>query len=205
MPAKYPEGLSHLKKAPVEAEIPADLQAQFDALFEEQQSVFGFVPNMFKVLPLNPHMFQGWLSFIKPLLFDPNVGYLDFVEKEMMGLVVSAVNKCHLCLTVHSDTLRGLTRDQAWVEQLGYNYRSVKLTARQRALADYAYLITTRPEEVEGKHLDSLRAVGLNEHEVLEAVFVAAYFNFSNRFATALGIKANAEHFASNRNSAAPA
>lgn len=199
MSDKFPAGLSYLRP-PVESEIPGEIREFLDGLYEQVGAQQGYVPNLFKVLALNPHQFRGWVQYISTLFGNPDTSYLDPIEQEMMGLVVSAINRCNLCLSFHADSLRGLTKDPVWVEQLANNYRSVKLTERQRAMCDFASFLTLRPNESESDQIDKLRAVGLNDNEILETVMVASYFNFSNRFATALGIKANDEHFFSNRN-----
>lgn len=190
--------VSHLR-ALTDTDIPDDYRAEYQQFLQAQQEARGFVPNLFKVLPLNPHQFKGWLAFVSTLASNPDTSYLEPIDQELLGIVVSSVNQCHLCLAVHSDVLRGLTGDPEWVELVTYNFRSAKLSDRQRALADFAYYVTKHPNEVEGKHIEALRGVGLDEHEVLEAVLLASYFNFSNRLSTSLGIKVNSEHFTNNR------
>ncbi|MEZ0215007.1 MAG: carboxymuconolactone decarboxylase family protein [Xanthobacteraceae bacterium] len=70
-----------------------------------------------------------------------------------------------------------------------------KLTARERAIADYAIKISRAPAETELSDVEGLRSVGLREREILEAAGVAAYFNFSNRVNSALGVHPNPEPF----------
>ena len=60
---------------------------------------------------------------------------------------------------------RGLTKNPSWVAQLTYNYRSAKLTQKQRALCDYAYRVTRYPNEITPKELDLLRAAGFNDQK----------------------------------------
>jgi alkylhydroperoxidase family enzyme len=56
---------------------------------------------------------------------------------------------------------------------LTYNYHTAKLTEKQRALCDYAYFVTARPREIETDQAEKLRETGFNDHEILEAAFVA--------------------------------
>ena len=79
------------------------------------------------------------------------------------------------------------------------NYRRAGLSPRERALADYALKITRAAAEVEPADLQTLRDAGVDEHGILEAAAVAAYFNFSNRLNSALGVRANTEAYAANR------
>ncbi|WP_234447681.1 peroxidase-related enzyme [Viridibacillus soli] len=117
----------------------------------------------------------------------------------MIGLVVSSTNCCAYCLTTHSDALRGLTKDPILVDQLTYNYRAAKLTLKQRALCDYAYFVTAYPQETTAKQVDLLRDAGFNDHEILEASFIAGFFNFTNRWVSMIGAVPNPGHYSHNR------
>ena len=197
MMSKYKEQLSHLQK-PNEQEIPQELQEIFDGHVEKQLEQNGFVNNLFKVLPLNAAQYKGFLDF-KYSLFNEETCYLSTADKEMIGLVVSSTNNCSYCLTTHSDILRGLTKNPSWVDQLTYNYRSAKLTDKQRALCDYAYRATRYPNEITTKEVDLLRQAGFNDHEVLEAAFAVGFFNYTNRWVSTIGAIANEGHYGHNR------
>ncbi|MDR9793259.1 peroxidase-related enzyme [Aeribacillus pallidus] len=194
---RYDEQLSYLKK-PSEEDVPEELQAEFDKYTEAQLETNGFINNLFKVLPLNAHQFKGFLDF-KNSLFNEKTSYLSQIDKEIIGLVVSSTNNCSYCLTTHSDALRGLTKDPGWVDLLTYNYRSAKLTEKQRALCDYAYRATRYPNEITTKEVDLLREAGFNDHEILEAAFVVGFFNYTNRWVSTIGAIPNKGHFNHNR------
>ncbi|MDO4289626.1 MAG: peroxidase-related enzyme [Eggerthellaceae bacterium] len=198
MSEKFPEGLSYLQ-APNEEEMTEETRKVVDETLEFQAMINGFTPNMFRVLPLNSELFRRWWTFADGL-FNPEISYLSNPDKEMMGVVVSAENKCPLCLTTHAFALRSFGLDASWVELLTYNYRVCPMDERQRALCDFAYDLTTRPNEIEKESVDKLRAVGLNDHEIMEAIFTASYFNFSNRFSIAMGIVPDKEFAYGHRN-----
>jgi uncharacterized peroxidase-related enzyme len=193
----YSDQLSYLQR-PDPAEIPPDLQELFDKHMKFQMETWGFINNLLKVLPLNPWQFKGFLDF-KASLFTPETCYLSNADKEMIGLVVSATNNCSYCLTTHTDALRGITGDPVLVDKLSYNYRSAELSEKQRALCDYAFFVTAYPREIDKKQVDKLREVGFNDHEILEAAFVAGFFNYTNRWVSTIGATPNEGHFSHNR------
>jgi uncharacterized peroxidase-related enzyme len=197
MSEKYDEQLSYLQK-PDAADIPPEVQELFNKNTDFQTENWGFINNLFKVLPLNALQYKGFLDF-KASLFNAETCYLSYADKEMMGLVVSAANGCSYCLTTHSDALRGLVDDPNWVDTLTYNYRSAKLTPKQRALCDYAYFVTVHPREVSTDQVDKLRSAGFNDHEILEAAFIAGFFNYTNRWVSTIAPVPNAGHFRHNR------
>lgn len=95
--------------------------------------------------------------------------------------------------------MRGLTKDPIWVDKIIYNYRSAKLTPKQRALCDYAYFVTAYPQEITTQQIDKLREVGFNDHEILEAAYIAGFFNYTNRWVSTIAPLANEGHFNHNR------
>ena len=58
---------------------------------------------------------------------------------------------------------------------------------RTRALCDYARQLTLDPASVGAAEADRLRAVGLDDAAIHDAIQVIAYFNYINRVAEAVG------------------
>ena len=88
------------------------------------------------------------------------------------------------------------------VDKLSYNFRSAKdlLTEKQYALCEYAWYVTKHADEIGEEQVESLRKVGFNDHEILEAAFVAGFFNYTNRWVSTIAPVANPGHFNHNRN-----
>lgn len=192
----FDEQLSYLQK-PDRKDISDENFKVFQDTITTQQNEWGFINNLFKVLPLNADQYQGFLS-LKTSLFNQHC-YLSIADKEMMGLVISSTNGCAYCLTTHSDVLRGLSKDPEWVDQLTYNYRTANLSPKQKALCDYAYFVTVYPREIDTDQVDKLREVGFNDHEILEAAFVAGFFNYTNRWVSTIKPRPNSGHYSHNR------
>jgi len=74
-----------------------------------------------------------------------------------------------------------------------HDYRRAKLSPRHKALCQFAEMVTRSPQALMARHLDALRAHGLSDRDILDAVEVIAYFNYINRVADALGIDPEAE------------
>ncbi len=197
MSLQFDEQLSYLQK-PSRDEMTDAQYKVFDDTTSTMEQNWGFINNLFKVLPLNASQYIGFLDF-KASLFTPETCHLSNADKEMIGIVVSSTNGCNYCLTTHSDALRGMTGDPAWVDTLTYNYRSAKLTEKQKALCDYAYFVTAYPVEIDTAQVDKLREVGFNDHEILEAAFVAGFFNYTNRWVSTISPRPNPGHNNHNR------
>ena len=142
MALEFDEQLSRLEK-PDRNEMTNKEYAVFNENVETMEKNWGFINNLFKVLPLNASQYIGFLDF-KASLFNPDTCYLTNADKEMIGVVVSSINCCSYCLTTHGDALRGYTKNPMLVDKLSYNFRSAKdlLTEKQYALCEYAWYVT---------------------------------------------------------------
>lgn len=63
------------------------------------------------------------------------------------------------------------------------------LSARERALLDYAVKLTRAPNAMTADDVAVLRRAGLSDAEVLDVCQVAAYYNYVNRLADGLGVE----------------
>ena len=59
-----------------------------------------------------------------------------------------------------------------------------------RALCAFAEELTHRQHEMAPRHLDALRALGLDDRAIHDAAQVVGYFNYITRVADALGVEA---------------
>jgi uncharacterized peroxidase-related enzyme len=73
-------------------------------------------------------------------------------------------------------------------EHVKHDYRRAQLTPRQKALCQFAEMVTRAPQALLARHLEPLREHGLSDRDILDTVEVIAYFNYINRVADALGI-----------------
>ncbi len=78
-------------------------------------------------------------------------------------------------------------RAHAFVAQFVRDWRAAQLDAPTRALMTLAEKSTRVCDSITPADLDVLRAVGLNDEQIHDAVQVIGYFNYINRVADALG------------------
>lgn len=63
------------------------------------------------------------------------------------------------------------------------------LSPRERALLDYAEVLTLSAASVQPSHVDALRAAGCDDRAIHDACAIVAYFAFVNRIADGLGVE----------------
>jgi uncharacterized peroxidase-related enzyme len=99
----------------------------------------------------------------------------------------------------HGAAVRQLSGDPALGEAMVMNYRVAPLDARQRAMLDFAAKVTTASASIEEADRTALRDVGFSERDIWDIANVAAFFNMTNRVASATGMQPNPEYHAQAR------
>jgi uncharacterized peroxidase-related enzyme len=112
----------------------------------------------------------------------------------MIAVVVSSANRCYYCLVAHGAAVRALSGDAELGEMMALNYRVAKLDTRQRAMLDYTWKLTTTPWLVDDADRTALRSAGVSEQDMFDLSETVAFFNLSNRMASATDMMPNREY-----------
>ena len=99
----------------------------------------------------------------------------------------------------HGAALRILAKNPYIADQITANYRHADLTARQRAMLDFAVKVTSDSAAIEAADFDELRRHGFNDSDIWDIGAIAAFFNFSNRMANMAAMRPNTEFYAMGR------
>ncbi|MCU4182615.1 peroxidase-related enzyme [Bosea sp. BH3] len=171
---------------------PAPLSAENEAYFEKCREKLGFVPNVLLSYAHDDAKLTVFAAFYNDLMLAPSG--LSKLEREMIAVAVSSVNRCYYCLTAHGAAVRQLSGDPVLGELMAMNYRAAELSARHRAMLDFAVKLTETPHLVEEADREALRKAGFGERDIWDIGAVAAFFNMSNRMASAVDMRPNAEY-----------
>ena len=173
---------------PSEASLPEDLQPYFAKCRDK----LGFVPNVLRAWLLRPAKLRNFIRAYDELMLAPSG--LSKLEREMIAVVVSASNRCYYCLVAHGAAVRKLSGDPQLGEMLAFNYRVAALSDRQRAMLDFAVLLTEAAHEVTAEDRQDLRDEGFSDEDIFDIAETAAFFNYTNRVAHAVDMMPNAEY-----------
>jgi uncharacterized peroxidase-related enzyme len=179
-----PRGL----RTPKRAKLAPDLGKYFDKCVEK----LGFVPNVLTAYSFSEPKLRAFIDMYNDLMLADS--RLSKLEREMIAVVVSSANHCYYCLTAHGAAVRQLSGDAELGELLVMNYRAAPLSRRHRTMLDIAHRLTTRPAEVGAAERRALRRVGFSARDIWDIVSVAAFFNMTNRVATAVDMMPNREY-----------
>ncbi|MBV9555557.1 MAG: peroxidase-related enzyme [Pseudolabrys sp.] len=170
-----------LKQAPL---TPA-MKAYFDKCDEK----LGFIPNVLQAYAFDMPKLEAFVAMYNDLMLAPSG--LSKLEREMIAVAVSSHNRCYYCLAAHGAAVRALSGDPALGELMVMNYRAANLPKRQRLMLDFAVKMTAEPWTIEEPHREALRQVGFTDRDIWDIASVAAFFNMSNRIASATDMRPN--------------
>lgn len=165
----------------------AEADGQLAAAYAELIAKRGKAANIFKVHSLNPEALQNHLDLYMTLMFGESG--LSRAEREAIGVVVSAANDCAYCVNHHAEVLRRYIKDDETLEMLMSADGLETLEPRLSNIVRYAEKLTSAPAAMTEVDLGELRAVGLDDRDILDLALVTAYFNFVNRVAMSLGVE----------------
>ena len=181
-----------LDLAPVDP-LPEATQRYFDICTEK----LGIIPNVLQSYSHNIEKLNSFAGLYNDLMLAESG--LSKLDREMIAVVVSAVNRCFYCLTAHGQAVRELSGDPILGETLVMNYRVADLDSRTRAMLDFAHDMTVESYKIEEADRQRLRDVGFSDAEIWDIAAVASFFNMTNRMASAVDMRPNDEYHGRSR------
>jgi uncharacterized peroxidase-related enzyme len=171
-----------------------ELSDSTKAYFNKCRDKLGLVPNVLLSYAFDEKKLRAFTDMYNDLMLGESG--LSKLEREMIGVAVSSVNHCYYCLTAHGAAVRLLSGDPALGEMMVMNYRAANLPPKQKAMLDFAVKLTQTPAKIEEPDRAALRKVGFSDRDIWDIASAAAFFNMSNRMASAVDMRPNAEYHA---------
>ena len=173
--------------------LPEDVRARILAVQEKS----GFVPNVFLALAHRPEEFRAFFAYHDALM--EKEGGLSKAEREMIVVATSSANECQYCVVAHGAILRIRAKNPLIADQIASNYRKADITPRQRAMLDFAMLVSQEAQSVSEDDFEDLREHGFSDEDIWDIGGVAAFFGLSNRMANMMSLRPNDEFYSLGR------
>jgi uncharacterized peroxidase-related enzyme len=173
--------------------LPEATQKYFDIC----NNKLGMVPNVLQAYAFDVDKLNAFTSFYNDLMLASSG--LTKLEREMIAVVVSSINRCFYCLTAHGAAVRELSGDAKLGEMMVMNYRVADLDTRTRAMLDFAAQVTVESYTIEEADRQALRDIGFSDRDIWDIANVAAFFNMTNRVASATDMRPNDEYHEQHR------
>lgn len=175
----------------------ADLSPAMREVFDKCLAKMGFVPNVLLAYAHDMAKLEAFSALYNDLMLAPSG--LSKLEREMIAVAVSAENRCFYCLTAHGVAVRQLSGDPQLGELLVMNWRAADLSARHRGMLSFAVKLTRSPGDVEEEDRAALGEAGFTARDIWDIAAVAAFYNMSNRMASAVDMRPNDQYHAQAR------
>lgn len=169
--------------APVaEADLSDD---QRDALIEAGRAKNPY----FRLLARDPAALKARTLTDFDIFFNTTDG-LGRAERELAATAASRLNGCLFCASVHADRATEESGRRDLVQRLldeGIGTESRLGDQVWDAVVDASVALTLTPQTFGAEHVDQLRAAGLGDGDIIDALSCAAFFNWANRLMLSLG------------------
>jgi uncharacterized peroxidase-related enzyme len=107
-------------------------------------------------------------------------------ERELFAALVSQLNSCPYCLSVHTNAAV-LTLDATVSGEKLRNWRAGGFRPQVMAMLAFLEKLNMAPEKMTREDVVPLKAAGLSERAIVDALNVSFLFNTVNRLANAFG------------------
>jgi len=174
-------------------EMPEDIRTRI----LEVQEKSGFIPNVFLTLAHRPDEFRAFFAYHDALMEKP--GNLTKAEREMIVVATSSLNQCQYCVIAHGAILRIRAKDPLIADQIATNYRKANITSRQKAMLDFAILVSQKAHVVGEPDFETLKLHGFSDDDIWDIAGISAFFGMSNRLANVTSMSPNAEFYSLGR------
>ncbi|MEZ5867298.1 MAG: peroxidase-related enzyme [Defluviimonas denitrificans] len=173
--------------------LPEATRKYFDVCAEK----LGLIPNVLKAYAFDIAKLNAFSAMYNDLMLAESG--LTKLEREMIAVCVSSINRCWYCQVAHGAAVRELSGDPVLGEAIVMNWRVAALTAKQRAMLEFAEKLTVASSKIEEVDRQALRDAGFSDRDIWDIASVTGFFNMTNRVASASGMEPNPEYHGAHR------
>ena len=176
--------------APELKDLPEDIRLK---ILEVQEKA-GFIPQVFLGFARRPAEWRAFFAFHDALMLRAESG-LSKGDREMIVTTTSAANNCLYCVVAHGAILRIYEKKPLVADQVAVNYRKAEITARQKAMLDFAMKVCQHSDEIDDSDFSALQVHVFNDEDIWDIAAITAFFGLSNRMASFSGMMPNPEFY----------
>ncbi len=139
----------------------------------------------YRFLVHQPEILRQRSTAFNAIMYAP--GGMPRAERELATTVVSRLNGCVYCASVHAQRFEQLAKRNDVIKEVFEDPRTAGTTEREKAIARFSIELTENPAGVSGQSLVSLRDAGISDAEILDLIHSVAIFAWANRLMLNLG------------------
>ncbi|MBP8310459.1 MAG: peroxidase-related enzyme [Burkholderiaceae bacterium] len=151
----------------------------------EESHPKAMVSDYYLFLVHQPEILRQRSTAFNAIMYAP--GGLSRAERELGATVVSRINGCVYCASVHAQRFEQMAKRNDAIAQVFDDPYTAGTTERERAIAAFSIELTAAPDQVSAESIARLQAVGLSDDEILDLMHSVAIFAWANRLMLNLG------------------
>jgi uncharacterized peroxidase-related enzyme len=160
----------------------SDAEGKLREIYEGDRKNLGYVPNHAKVFSLRPEVLETWRAFQGSIRRN-----LKLRRYELVTLAAAMALNCRYCILAHGTILlrNGVTLDQ--LQMILINFRQAGLESSEVAIMEFAQKIICDAGDIKQKDIDGLRALEINDVEILDITLTATMRSFASKTFDSMG------------------
>ena len=168
-----------------------DADSNLQQVLDLARTPHGTVDNVMRVHSLRPATMEGHVVLYRAALHNDDNTLPTWLQ-ETISAYVSTLNECEYSYANHWANARHLIGDDQRADAIEKAIQArapeTVFGGRELALMEYARKLTEQPNDMVESDVETLRANGLTDGEILEANQIVCYFNYANRLLNGLGV-----------------
>ncbi len=165
---------------------PAVAEGQVKEIYTEIQQAFGMIPNLFRTYAHHPPLLEANWHKVKRVMME---GILSRKTKEAIALLVSQDNGCKYCVAAHSGALKSIGISEDEIKKIAENFDAADFSPMEKALVHFARKANSAPDAVSNQGFQDLKATGVTDAQIIEALGVMEVFTAFNKFLDCLDVE----------------
>ena len=168
--------------------LPENIQKYFKLCIEK----LGLIPNVLKAYSHNTEKLNAFTNMYNEIMLAESG--LSKLQREMIAVVVSSINKCFYCQVAHGASVRELSKNPELSEELIMNYNIANISDKDKEMLKFSDKMTSSSYKVQEEDRNILREHGFTDADIWDIASVVGFFNMSNRIASATKMMPNNEY-----------
>ena len=177
---------------------PKDASPELYSMYQHVGAVHNKIHNLYRAFSLQPKPLIAADQHYRDVLHNEN-NHSDPWFLELLATQAAIIANCHYAFSNHGANFKALLGDDDLGETMLTAVRkddfddNPVFNVKQAALLKYGAKLCRHPEAMHKQDVTDLKAIGISDTEILEAVQSTACFAYWVRFINALGINLGTE------------
>ena len=146
------------------------------------------VPDVLRIILHRPQFFgQPYYLWTQAIMRGPSEWSVG--QRELFAAFTSHLNECQYCLGHHTTTSVRALGDEGLVQAVLEDWQTAPVDEKTKVMLGFLRKLTLEPFHIGAVDIEPLRATGLSDTAIEDAIHICANFNIINRLADAFGFE----------------